>query len=1503
MRHKNIVTFATTLLIASTGLFSCLPTAKAEKAAVPQVSVLTGTPVGHSALRKVMPSQKSTSIPKTQNLRESTKPLPMAPSGTVSSGIDLRGCNLAGLNDNNIYNIPVTSGGSFTALGDLWHVMYCGYDNGNGTFYGVNFTNIMDIFLVTNYFTYDYNGPNGWWPSPQIKVEPTHSFIATDLAYDKTSDKVYGCFYTEDATGYEWGTVVYDGVNSSREKICDLTMPLYGVGVDATGQYYAVAADGSFNKVDKTTGSLTKIGDTGLTIDRVCSGCYNDTDGNFLMAYANSSGSGLAAIDPATGKATTVTTFADNQQVTCLHIVSGAQAGGIPASPYLTVSCPDGSMNANVDLTMPAEYADGSSASGQTFDWTIMLNGVTNCTGSAAAGETVTRTIAVTDAGENTFSAFVSNSEGSSEIALTKCFIGKGAPETPQNVTLSVSGQTATLTWDPVTTSSDGGYLNPADVTYTVYDSAGNILAEGLQSCTWTQSLAGLNEFSYLTYVVRAFNGDIPSMPSMSNGVNFGALEAPLFMDMSVSENFEKHKVFDSNNDKHTWMYRNGRSYYEFSIINKADDWLISPRISLKADKYYLLRTVMSTSYDGNPEYVEIKMGNEPTVEAMTTTVAENYAIGFEDSENLSVIHPSADGFYSIGYHAVSDASDNFIYIKSYAIATPMTEDAPSAAQNIVVSDDPTAKLRAQISFTAPDVAVSGKALSGTLKARITRDDKLVEEIDCAPGSENTVFDTTLPEIGTYTYTVTVFSATGEEGVPARGKGYVGPHTPMSPSNVTLRQLNESSVELKWEPVSKDILGNEILPTQMGYDIYMQQSDGEDLVSIVKVNDEPVTHTSFVIDQLEIPSEQQFLYVAVKAVTRGLESDMAYGYGLIGDAYNMPVIYTSQASIYEHFMAYSGEGYPAWVSSDRYKVPGQDGDNEFLITLNDILTDVTIQSGNVKLSNENPALIFYIWKLPNSTVEGMEVEDENESEVYVVDGHDTKLIAHISNKNLKSNQWNKICLSLADYSGKVVSVKIRALCKTYGENLYDNIRICENLPCDLSSSISAPEEAFTGDPFNISVDVLNNGSEDVDSYKVELLRDGVLAEVKEISERLVQGGGSTVTFTQQLTLNDGDAVEYNAHVVAEKDGDKSNDMSSTVRVRRLKSAYPAPTGLHGESVNGDNELAWDDVDISDGFMMSMLEDMESADSWADALTDWTFIDVDQGDSGGFQGVPIPNHPQHSQYSFFVFDFKELSNSEYVVSQNMRPYSGDKYLATMYRIDGGQIDDWAISPKLTGHSQTITLWARSYSSDYPETLEVWYSLKDSTNPEDFVKLEDFEGEDLPAVWQKYYATLPEGAVRFALRSCATNSFMLMVDDISYQKINTTLELILQGFNVYCDGQLVTEAPVSALSYVHKGAGTQKRTYNVTAVYNYGESEYSEPVEVDPSNALCDITASSAVVSVNDRVISVAGAGDRYVTVMRADGVMLHHVSGDTSFAVTPGVYVVTVGSHAVKVSVK
>lgn len=1460
---------------------------------------------GTSPQRGMAAVQRPVSIPRAQNLRMASPVAPMAAPGTVSEGLDLRGCNLKGTNDTHIYTVPTSQGGSFVELGDLQYVTYCGYDDGKGHFYGVNFMSLFDGLIISNNaFRYDYAEMGRWWPSTQMQMNPPYSYLATDLAYDPTSGNVYGCFYSEDGKSYEWGTVVYDYTDSKRVKISDLGQPLYGVGIDAGGQCYAVAADGSFNKVDKNTGVLTKVGDTGLSIDRVCSGCYNDVDGNFLMAYANSSGSGLAAIDPATGAARTVTRFAGNQQVTCLHVVRAAQAGGVPAAPALKVSCPDGTMNAVVELSMPTELDNGSSAAGQTFDWTIMVNGVQNCTGSAAAGETVARTIAVTEAGENTFSATVSNSEGASEPTIAKCFIGKGAPETPANVVLSVSDKTATLTWDAVTASVDGGYLDPADVTYSVYDMAGNVLAQNLKATTWTTGL-DITDYVYLSYVVRAYNGEIPSMPAISNGVGLGALEVPFTMDMSDAGAFERHRVADVNGDKHTWTYRNGRTYYEFSIVNKADDWLMSPRVSLKADSYYMLRPVFSTSYDGDPEYVEIKMGSEPAVEAMSTPVAEKFAIGFEDTEHISVIHPSADGVYSIGFHAVSDAGDNFIYLKSYSLSAPMTGGAPTAVTDISVDDDPTAALKARISFKAPERSVGGEAMGGTLKVRVMRGDALVEEVSCAPGSVNTVYDTALPGIGVHTYTFIPFSAAGEEGVPAKGSGYVGPRTPKAPARVTMSQSGASSIEVKWEATTSDILGNEILPENISYDVYMLVPDGEDLVLSDKLNAQPVAGTTFVADQLEIPADQQYCYMAVKALTRGLESDPAFGFGIAGDAYQMPVVYTSQESVYQHFMAYSGGGYPAWVKSDRYKIPGQDGDNEFLITINDITTDVTLESGKVRLSDKDPVLIFYVWKLPGKTADdGTVLEDENETEVFVVDGHKTRSVAYVYNQDLEAEKWNKVCVSLADYRGKDVSVKIRALCKTYSENLYDNIRICENIPYDLEARISsAPEEKYTGETFDVTARIINNGSEDVGSYKVVLLRDGVEADVKEVKTPLAESSETTVAFTQSMTLNDGDAVEYAVRVVAEGDGDSSNDLSGVARVRRVKSAYPAPAGLRGESSGSDNRLAWNDVDVSGGFMMSMVEDVESADSWSDVLSEWTFVDVDGGDSGGFQGVVIPGHPQHSQYSFFVFDFDDLSNSEYVVSQNMRAYSGSKYLATMYRMDEGQIDDWAISPLLPGHAQTISFWARSYVGDYPETVEVWYSLKDSADPADFVKLDGFDGEDLPAEWTKYSAMLPEGAVRFALRSCATGSFMLMVDDIAYQRLNTSLRLKVNGFNVYCDGERVTEQPVSRPEFVHQGAAQVKHTYNVTAVYNYGESEYSEPLVMTPGGGVDDVAGSSASVRVNDGAIVVTGADGRQVTITRVDGVVLHRVCGDTSFQAVPGVYVVSVGCEAVKVNVK
>ena len=52
---------------------------------------------------------------------------------------------------------------------------------------------------------------------------------------------------------------------------------------------------------------------------------------------------------------------------------------------------------------------------------------------------------------------------------------------------------------------------------------------------------------------------------------------------------------------------------------------------------------------------------------------------------------------------------------------------------------------------------------------------------------------------------------------------------------------------------------------------------------------------------------------------------------------------------------------------------------------------------------------------------------------------------------------------------------------------------------------------------------------------------------------------------------------------------------------------------------------------------------------------------------------------------------------------------------MFAYDDSQVDDWAISPALSGNAQTISFYAKSYSKDYPEKIEVLYSTGSLSPP--------------------------------------------------------------------------------------------------------------------------------------------------------------------------------------------
>lgn len=109
---------------------------------------------------------------------------------------------------------------------------------------------------------------------------------------------------------------------------------------------------------------------------------------------------------------------------------------------------------------------------------------------------------------------------------------GIDTPLTPENVHLSINDDytTATLTWDAVPeTGEHGGYVDPANVTYYIFDAFGTyydpaIATTADTSCTL--DYADINGQDFYAYQVTAGNGELYSLDQASNIITAGKPDA-----------------------------------------------------------------------------------------------------------------------------------------------------------------------------------------------------------------------------------------------------------------------------------------------------------------------------------------------------------------------------------------------------------------------------------------------------------------------------------------------------------------------------------------------------------------------------------------------------------------------------------------------------------------------------------------------------------------------------------------------------------------------------------------------------------------------------------------------------------------------------------------------------------------------------------------------------------------------------------------------------------------
>lgn len=1337
------------------------------------------------------------------------------------------------------------------------------------------------------------------------------------MAYDATTGNVYGIGLTADGSAMQLAKYEFSESACTVTPIAALEGNWNSIACDSQGQLYGISYAGvtsgddfevtesHLNKIDKTTGAVTLIGETGALPKYLSSATIDTkTDRMFWNVCAPDETSCLCEVDLTTGAATELFEYAQGDEIMGMYVPAPAAEAGAPAEcQNVSVNFPEDNLAGTVTLTTPSTNFDGSAGSGELIV-TVMANGEQVGTAETTYGKAVTVDVDLTlmGAGMYDFTIFASNEVGEGpKTKVKKVWVGADTPEAT-TATLTYANGNMEVSWLPVTASVNGGYFDAANLTYTVKRADGSVAAEGLTTTTFTEAVAEPATLTSYYYVVEAVCGELVSAPAQTNTVVLGAIVPPYSCDFESG--IDGWTILDANGDGKTWMESQGAIRVSYNSSLDMDDWLITPPVKLEAGKAYNVSFQAKSNGTSFPERIEVKYGKANTAEGMTETLvpATDLTTG-EWVDFAQMLAPEEDGTYYIGFHGISDADMFYLWLDNFQIEAGVSALAPGLATNLTATPDASGALKCTVAFNAPDKTMNGQTLSSLTKVELLRGDEVIETFDApAVGAPLSYEDTAAPQ-GNVTYTVIGYNDEGA-GLKASVTTFVGFDLPSPVESATIQTTDtEGQVIVSWTPVTTDINGLTLPAGEVTYKLV--KAEGNALVTIA----ENLTGESYTY-QAVAAGEQDFVQVGVQAVTSAGEGDLAATDMIpVGTPYNgLSESFPDGTLNYIWGLRAINGGTVKILTDESFKdLTSQDADNGFIaIQAGGIDSGADFFSGLISLDGiENPGLVFYTYNIVGEQGDA----DENEIAVSVKElGQDewTVIMPATSVNDLcpgVANDWGRVSVSLGAYANKVIQFQITGVAKTFTYTLLDNIKVGSILGHDVAATaISAPGKVKTGENYTVGVTVANEGAQVAEAFSVELYADEELVETKAV-ETLETGKSTNVSFERTMPALATEPVTYFAKVVYAADENAENNQTSSIEVVPVVSNLPVATDLQASNVEAGIKLTWNEPNLEGGVPEEITDDFEDGESFAAEYGNWTFVDGDNSAVGGFQGIDLPGIAAGTATgSFWIFD-----NTSESFNASFDAHSGNKYLFALFRYDDGTTDDWAISPELTGDAQTISFYARSYSTSYPEKITVYYSTG-SKETSDFIEVEGSTVSSVPGEWTEYSYNLPAGAKYFAIRSWATSSFMLMVDDVTYTPAGVTANLEIAGYNIYRDGVKINDAPVADCEYIDSNVevGTQY-TYVVTVVYtDKGESRGSDEVVITREDVSVDGIGDGAVsIKAENGKVVVLNAEGLDVVVAAANGAVVYSGAGElkTEVAVANGVYVVTAGKTVRKVIVR
>lgn len=1463
----------------------------------------------------------------------------VAKSGKVSNGfsapvVKAAPSDMPVINGNIIFNDQMNSGAMEPGLYNLPKsatedgTFLFGTDGGN---YGCVLVN--GVYYVHNYVNYGFfafitiTGYDVETGEEVFDCMPENVDVLAPggLVYDASDATVYGITYNTAGNALQLSKLVYGDNTVTVTAVGALDGNWNSLAIDAAGQLYGISYSGHYegsgdsetfvidssalNKIDKATAAVTSIGDTGMVPQYLSSSAIDTKTGKMYWNVCTPDENGyMCEVNLSTGAATVLYQLKNNDEIMGMYVPAPAAEETAPAECENVAFHFDGaSLSGTVTLKTPSTLFDGTAGSGELMIMVFANGEQVGILEPAQWGADVTIPVdlSLMGAGMYDFIVFAAGDGGEGpKTKVRNVWVGADTPEATKATLQYVNGNME-LSWNAVTASVNGGYIDLDNITYKVVryagDAEGVVVAEGLTTTSFTEAIsepATLTAYYYEVYVV---DGDLVSAPAVSNVVNLGSITPPY--DANFSENgLDGWTIIDANGDGKTWAINGGVPRIAYNSNLAMDDWMITPAINVEAGKMYLISFdayAQSTSY---VEKFEVKYGSSATVAGLDKTLVGPTEVAVKSDDPMhfeQYIVPDAAGKLYIGFHGISEADKFYLFINNFQISAGVSAGAPAECTDLSAVADASGALKATVSFKAPTKDMAGNALSTLTDIKVYNSKNMQTPVGTisnpTPGNSYSVTDENVAERGEQTYYVVASNADGA-GPQAEVNVYVGFSAPADITEVNIaRTATVGEVALNWNAVTTDVNGLTYPAGSVTYNVY--DVSGSERVKVA----ENLSTTSYSYQAVEA-GEQAFVQYMVFAVYDNDEGAGQYSAFIpVGTPY---------AGIDESLA--EGKLHYIWglspINGGTVTLGGDDSfsdlstyDNDggmFIIQGEYLDTGARLFSGLVSLDQMvNPGLTFALYNIGGDDIDEIEVavcEDGGEYQVLK-----SGTIAELTDN---TEGWNKISVALTQFANKTIQFQITGITKQYKYKMIDAIKVGSMLGKDLKAAgITAPASVKAGADYTVDVKVQNEGAQAAASYKVELYADEELVETKDCTD-LASGASTTVSFNRTMSAIATEAVTYFAKVVFDGDENETNNQTSDVVVTPKVSTLPVATNLAAANEAGAVKLTWDEPNLEGGVAEPVTYDFEDGNSFANTYGDFIFVDVDQSAVGGFQNMDIPGiEPGQNTGSFWVWDHTLLGNDTF------KAHSGEKYLFALFRYDDGTTDDWAITPELDGSAQDVTFYARSYSASYPEEIEMYYSTG-STEVADFVKIDGVGGE-VPADWTLYTVSVPAGAKRMAIRSCATGSFMLMVDDVTLIPAEgSTANLVLKGYNVYRDGVKINTEVVEDTEYVDSNVvDGETYTYVVTAVYEEkGESAASNEAVILVQNSGVDaIGNGSLAIYGADGSVVILNAEGLDVTVASANGAVIFSGAGDTKTVVTAGsgVYVVKAGKTVKKVIVK